>query len=53
MFNCAIANQFNNRFERNSKQKIIVKCDVTDCPFYICARVSKNTQMMSLKEFKG
>ena len=48
-----IANHFNYRFERNCRQRNVVRCDASDCPFYICVRGAKNTQLTSLKEFRG
>jgi len=39
----AIANNFNYRFERNCRQRIMIRCDVADCPFNICVRGGKNT----------
>lgn len=38
----AIANHFNYRYERNCKQRIVARCDATDCSFYIWVRGGKN-----------
>ena len=49
----AIAKHFSYRFERNCKQRIVVRCDASDCLFYICVRGGKNTQVMCIKDFVG
>jgi len=49
----AIANQFSYRLERNSKQRIVVRCKATECPFYMCVRGGKNTTVMWLKDYNG
>lgn len=49
----AIANHFNYPYERNCKKQIVPPYDIADCPFYICVRGRKNTQVMSLKDFTG
>ena len=49
----AIANHFSYRFERNCKQRIMVRCDVSYCPFYLCVRGGKNAQVMCIKDFVG
>jgi len=49
----AIANHFSYLYEQNCKQRIVVQCDAVGCPFYICVKGEKNTQVMSLKDFKG
>jgi len=48
-----IANHFNYLFERNCKQRIVVRCNASDCPLYMCVRGGKNTQVMSIKDFVG
>ena len=49
----AIANHFNNRFDRNCSLRVVVRCDAADYPFYICVRGGKNTPLMLLKIFRG
>jgi len=34
-------------------QRIVVRCDTIDYPFYISIRGTKNTFVMLLKDFKG
>ena len=53
IFQFAIVNHFNYRFERNCKQRIVVKCQATECPFYMCVRGGKNTNVMYLKDYNG
>ena len=40
----AIANHFTYRFDRNCKQRIVVRCQASECPFYICVRGGGRTQ---------
>lgn len=47
------ANNFNYRFERNCKERIVVRCDASECPFYVCVRGGKNTEAMWVKDFRG
>ena len=47
----AIANHFSYRFERNCKQRIIIRCQATECPFYMCVREGKNASVMCLKDY--
>ena len=46
-------NHFNYRFQRNCKQRIVVICQATECPFYMCAKGGKNTNVMYLKDYNG
>ena len=52
IYKFAITNLFGYRFERNCKQKIMARCDAINCPFYICVKDGKNTQVTSIKEFR-
>jgi len=49
----AIANHFTYRFDRYCKQRIVVRCQPSECPFYICVRGGKNTKVMYLKDYNG
>ena len=49
----AIAKHLSYRFERNCKQRIVVRCQATECPFYMCIRGGKNTSVMCLKDYNG
>jgi len=46
-------NHFNYRFEHNCKQRIVVRCQATKCPFYTCVRGGKNINVMYLKDYNG
>ena len=51
MYKYANVNQFNYFFKRNYKQRITVKCDTTNCLFYIFVSGGKNMEVLSLKDF--
>jgi len=42
----AIANHFSYMFERNCKHRIMVRCQATECPFYMCVRGGRRTQVL-------
>lgn len=49
----AVTNQFDYKLERNCKQRIVVKCKVRGCNFYIYVRGHLKFDGMTVKEFRG
>lgn len=53
IFKYAIAHKFNYKFTRNCRQRIVVQCAASGCPFQICVRGSLQRSMVVVRIFKG